>query len=304
MQFIKKTLAILFLFVFIICLVIFREPLIDFTGRLIVHYDHSRQGAPNEYKLTFDFKFIENVDLFEPNNKDDLINIYYTIINSGNTRGSFYCPRSYNDCLKDVRSISRDSELLSHVNNYVHPFNSFRYITTRYNNMRKVTIELAHNYTEDQITKINAEVNRIEAKLINDEMTKEQKIRAVHDHIINNSRYDQGRANQDDFTYRSDLAYGPLFQGKGICSGFSDAMAIFLNRWNIPNFRVASANHIWNLVYVNNNWYHLDVTWNNPVMPDGSDVLDHTFFLITNTRLQEIDTNQHDFPKDIYPEAI
>ena len=33
--------------------------------------------------------------------------------------------------------------------------------------------------------------------------------------------------------YESNTAYGVLFEGYGICSGYADVMGIFLNRYNI-----------------------------------------------------------------------
>lgn len=302
-SYVKKIIAAIFLFVFIIGLVVYQDQLIRVSQQLILAHDQNSFNEPNEYQITYEFKYIRNTNNFEPKNHQDLLNIYYTFINSGSTSFSFFCPREYRNCIEDVGEISRNAELLSHLNNFVHPFNSFEYITTSFNNMNKVTVELKHNYTTEMINKINVEVARLEQQLIRDDMTNEQKIRVIHDYIIENSKYDVGRANKTDFSHQSNLAYGPLFEGFAICSGYSDAMAIFLNRWNIPNFRAASANHIWNVVYINNEWLHLDLTWNNPVLPDGSQIIDHTFFLITTARLKEIDTDEHNFPTDIYIEA-
>ena len=79
-------------------------------------------------------------------------------------------------------------------------------------------------------------------------------------------------------------------------------MAIFLNYYNIPNFKVVSSNHIWNAVYLDGNWYHLDLTWDDPVIVDGSDTLEYTFFLITTDELEELETNQHVFDRKVFSE--
>ena len=79
-------------------------------------------------------------------------------------------------------------------------------------------------------------------------------------------------------------------------------MAIFLNKYNIPNFKVVSENHIWNAVYLDGKWYHLDLTWDDPVLTDGSDTLEYTFFLITTPELEELETNQHVFDKKVFKE--
>ena len=80
-------------------------------------------------------------------------------------------------------------------------------------------------------------------------------------------------------------------------------MAIFLDYYDIPNYKVISENHIWNAVYLNNKWYHLDLTWDDPVMKDGSNTLEYTFFLITTKELEEQATNQHIFNKSVFSEV-
>ena len=79
-------------------------------------------------------------------------------------------------------------------------------------------------------------------------------------------------------------------------------MAIFLDRYNIPNFKIISENHIWNAVYLDGNWYHLDLTWDDPVTSDKSDVLEYNFFLITTDELEQLKTNQHVYDKTVFSE--
>ena len=80
-------------------------------------------------------------------------------------------------------------------------------------------------------------------------------------------------------------------------------MAIFLNRLNIPNYRISSSDHIWNFVYLDNNWYHLDLTWDDPVTDSGVNMRLDTFLLITTEQLENLNTNYHIYNKTIYPEA-
>ena len=44
--------------------------------------------------------------------------------------------------------------------------------------------------------------------------------------------------NIHDETYKSNTAYGVLIEGYGTCNGYSDAMAIFLNKMNIINYKI------------------------------------------------------------------
>ena len=80
-------------------------------------------------------------------------------------------------------------------------------------------------------------------------------------------------------------------------------MAIFLTKIGIPNMKIANDEHVWNLVYLDNSWLHLDLTWDDPVVDTGQNLLLHNFFLITTKDLQQKDNVYHNFDPEIYVEA-
>ena len=80
-------------------------------------------------------------------------------------------------------------------------------------------------------------------------------------------------------------------------------MALFLNRFGINNYKIASTNHIWNLVYINNDWLHLDLTFDDPVTTDGSNMLLKDMFLINTLKLESINDKEHNFDYNMYFEA-
>ena len=45
-------------------------------------------------------------------------------------------------------------------------------------------------------------------------------------------------------TYASDIAYGPLFEGYGICGGYTDAMELFLEKMGIESYKISSDQHV------------------------------------------------------------
>ena len=79
-------------------------------------------------------------------------------------------------------------------------------------------------------------------------------------------------------------------------------MALFLDYYNIPNFKISSDNHIWNAVYLNGEWRHLDLTWDDPVTTSGRDLLEYNFFLIDDNELKAQDLTEHTYDIDIYKE--
>ena len=94
----------------------------------------------NEYFRDYDFIFVRNVNSFVATTKNDIRNIYYTGLNTGANSFEFKCSSKYKNCLKDVEKIANDNTLLSEINNFVHPYNSFKKINTTYNNIGIVTV--------------------------------------------------------------------------------------------------------------------------------------------------------------------
>lgn len=263
--------------------------------------------TPNEYYKDYTFSAVKNVTNFKPENKNDILNIIYTSLNSGSSNFSFYC--NYKECLNDVDALTKENKVLSIINNMVNPFNSYSklYITT--NKLGKVNVTLEKLYTEDDIKIINEKINSITKEIINENMSNKEKIKKMHDYLINHTQYDTERANQiksgndTNPKYNSHKANGPLLEGMGLCSGYSDVMKIFLDKLNIPNYKIANDEHIWNLVYIDNSWLHLDLTWDDPVTENNQNVLLDTFFLINTNTLFKNDPSGHEFDSNYYIEA-
>lgn len=257
----------------------------------------------NEYYRDFSYNYVHETNDFNVKNKEQLIDIYYSIINSGIDKFTFYCSKSYEDCITDVTSLANNQVILSNINSFVHPYNSFSSIETKYDSLRRVTLKINKSYTDEQIKEINEKVQEVIDNKVKDTKDKREIIKIVHDYIINNSKYDSQKSDKNIDMYASNIAYGPLLQGYGLCGGYTDAMAIFLDYFDIPNYKVISENHVWNAVYLDGKWYHLDVTWDDPVMKDGSDALEYSFFLITTKQLQEEESNQHQFDTSVFSEV-
>lgn len=266
----------------------------------------STELVNNEYHKNDDYMLVKNTVNLRPASKDDFNNIMYTILNSGMDEIVIYCEDDYKDCINDFNSYTSNSEDIEAINNYVDPFNSFKNISVSTDNNTKIKININKVYSLDQIKLINYTIDSFIKNNIKESMSDKEKIKIFHDYIINNTKYDSNyKLNTDRDSYPNSPynAYGVLYEGLGICGGYSDAMAIYLDKIGIKNYRIASAEHIWNYVYLNNNWYHLDLTWDDPVTNTGEDVLIYDFFLISNKQLEKKKTSQHNYNKNLYLEA-
>lgn len=255
----------------------------------------------NSYKKNIDYKYVKETTDYIPYSYQDLLNIFYSVIDNGWEDFTFYCPEEYRNCIKDVEEISGDELILTHLNNYVHPFNSFTNIKTYINESGEINLNIFYLYTKDEIDKIDKKTDEILNTIINDNMDDYDKIKTIHDYIINNAKYDVERNESKTSEYNSYTAYGPLFEGYATCNGYTDLMAIYLTKLGFNNYKIATTpdeisysatGHIWNAVYYNNEWLHIDLTWDDPVSSDGKDYLFHTYFLVTTDAMHEADKGE------------
>ena len=299
----KKYIVLLILVILFGFTFAFRRPLYNLYRTYFVKEEKEvTLTASNDYTRDYDFNYVKRTDDFTPSNYQDLLNIYYTVLNSGEEEFSFYCTDEYSECINDVDSLANNQKVLSTINNFVHPFNSFRHLETSYDDYGKVTLKIEHIYSNNDIKLIDAKVEEIEKEIWNSSMSNEDKIKEAHNYIINNSKYDKDRSDNNIVNYKSDTAYGTLLEGYSLCGGYTDAMELFLEDMGIKSYKISSENHVWNAVNLNNAWYHLDLTWDDPITTDGSDILEYNFFLITTSELSELEGEQHNYDKNVYSE--
>lgn len=286
-------------------IIYYRKPVSTFLYKNFIFKKEITIPETTKYKKDLDFNYVKNTNDFYPKERQDILDILYTVINSGWTEFSFYCDDSYKECYNDVNAIARDDTILGQINNFVHPYNTYNTVSLSINNFGKVSILIEHVYSNEEINTIDKKINEIYNKLITPNMSDYDKIKKIHDYIINTTAYDQVKekdnANINSYKYKSNTAYGPLINNISLCGGYTDAMALFLEKMNIKNYRVASSKHIWNLVYVNNEWKHLDLTWDDPVSKEN--ILTHKFFLINYSSLKNLDKDQHNFDESVYSEG-
>ena len=274
----------------------YRNQITEYIMINFINKDFVFVGVNNIYaKNSVVYK---EVDDYYPKNKNDIVNIFYTALNGGWDRVVFFCTSKYATCIDDVTSLSNSDEF-NKINNYVHPYNSYKQLLLSYNSLGKVEITIERMYSNYDIISIENKVNEIIQNNINTSMDNRTKIKIIHDYIINNTIYDDEAAKRIEtntiIDYTSHKASGSLLYGEAICGGYTDAMAIFLNKFNIENYKIASEKHVWNYVNLDNNWLHLDLTWDDPVTNNNENILSNDFFLITDERLKELDTSQHTY---------
>lgn len=138
-------------------------------------------------------------------------------------------------------------------------------------------------------SKVDEMNNQLSAKAdeiisqITPEMTDVDIIKLFHDRIILNCSYSFETENASN-------AYGALIEGNAACEGYSRAMAYLCGKIGIPcEIITGNANnvyHMWNMVEVDGKWYHIDLTWDDPVFSvEVADYISYDYFNISDTQI-------------------
>jgi len=125
------------------------------------------------------------------------------------------------------------------------------------------------------------------AEMITDDMTDAEKLKAIHDKIINETTYDKSGGDE------SHSPAGVAIEKKAVCDGYSRMLSIMANLVDIPVVQVTSSkmDHAFNLVFIEGEWLLIDATYDDPLTSNGKEVLRHNYFLIdpTSSKKHEYD---------------
>ena len=110
-------------------------------------------------------------------------------------------------------------------------------------------------------------------------------IKSVHDYLADTVYYPD--LNTSDYVMSAHDAYGALVEGRAVCQGYSDAVKLICDYYNIPCICISGTSdgygHMWNAIQMDDGkWYLMDLTWD-----DQDSWLYYDFFLVgtqsTNT---------------------
>jgi len=132
-----------------------------------------------------------------------------------------------------------------------------------------------------------------------------EKEKYIHDTIVLGCRYHSGAYPHS--------AYGAIVEGEATCAGYAKSAQLLLSLSGVKcclMLGTAQAageerlNHAWNIVWIGEKPYHLDLTWDDPVNENAAEnYLRYVYFNITD---DEISQTHDDFafePGCIYTEA-
>jgi hypothetical protein len=109
------------------------------------------------------------------------------------------------------------------------------------------------------------------AEYITDDMSDYEKELLMHDYIVLTASYEEDIRSKP----KSDDSYSPfgvIFNKKGACESYSRAFQILMSMCNVETLLIygeaRGTAHVWNLVKLGGNYYHVDLTFDDPVAED------------------------------------
>lgn len=127
----------------------------------------------------------------------------------------------------------------------------------------------------------------IVSQLTNVTMSERDKVKVIHDWIVNNTRYGELSDRQDQFMT------GVLYQRQAVCAGYADlfsyAMAVLGIPCELVTGYVDGGDHAWNRVFIEGEWKYIDVTWDDPLIyyrGVRQDILQYDYFLISAEEME------------------
>lgn len=103
--------------------------------------------------------------------------------------------------------------------------------------------------------------------------------KAIHDYMLLNCEYDYNNYLNGTIPWESFGAAGVVVNHRAVCNGYATAFQMFMGMLGIKCEMISSGqlNHAWNRVMLDDEWYMVDVTWDDPV-PDEPGRITYTYF--------------------------
>ncbi|WP_427108512.1 transglutaminase domain-containing protein [Lysinibacillus xylanilyticus] len=109
-----------------------------------------------------------------------------------------------------------------------------------------------------------------------------QKLQAAHDYIVLSAEYSKETEGSQYSPYTL------LTENKGVCQAYALVLYRMLEKLGfevqyVPG-KVGEQLHAWVLVKLDDEWYHIDVTWDDP-LPDRKGEVRYNYFLVSDRQL-------------------
>ncbi|TPV45918.1 S-layer homology domain-containing protein [Bacillus dicomae] len=156
------------------------------------------------------------------------------------------------------------------------------------------TLKITYRETKEQTEYVMKQAKAIVSSITQVGMDDHEKVKAIHDYVVKHISYDT--------SYKAYTAYEALVNRSAVCQGYALLTYQLLKEAGIENHFVTGTGdgqpHAWNLVKIENKWYHLDTTFDDPV-PDEQGRVMYSYFNLSDEQI----ARNHVWNRSDYPQA-
>ncbi|AWZ49448.1 transglutaminase [Clostridiaceae bacterium 14S0207] len=167
----------------------------------------------------------------------------------------------------------------------------------------KINLKMKYSLPQEKMIEeknaVDQKVREIFHNNIKAGMSAFEKEKVLHDYLVKNARYDIEHVNDNPPLPEDHNAYGVLVKGVGVCESYAKAFCVLLKHANIEckyvtgkgqNPQGGSERHGWNMVKLDDQWYNVDVTWDDPTYSKPEDQIvdvSYRYFNVTDDILNQ-----------------
>lgn len=279
----------------------------DYDPRLILYFK-GYNGTYNSFSSTVNIIY-DNQDtpinnIYTAENKDEFINLI--------TRALLYNKDKVHIVIKDMPSSSTSvNDLIAGISESCpiafmgYRGSSVSALDSKIGGYSYYIIDFQYDFDSDTLLQMKKDLQQKACEIVASNIAKNMppymKVYIIHNYIVNNCKYATDyETNKNPYYY---TAYGALLNGKAVCDGYASAAKILFDLCGIENIKVTGTSkgngHAWNLIKLDNDYYHIDTTWDDPVSYDGLDYLKYNYYNLTDNEIS-ID---HAWKTQNYPDA-
>ena len=204
-------------------------------------------------------------------------NTFYDILSQEN--GSDKLQEEYQTAIEAFTYDNPDVFYIDVTKMYINIETIQKIFSTKYNvyiNSAKDPTYLLDGFTsKEQIDQSESQVIAVKNQILNQIAGKNdiEKMKYIHDYLVDTIEYDQTFAEKNIYNI-----YGALVSKKCVCEGYAKALQYLLNEAELENIIITGTatnsdgkteNHAWNYVNINEKWYAIDTTWDDPIIVGG-----------------------------------
>lgn len=204
-------------------------------------------------------------------------NAFYDILSQEN--GSDKLQEEYQTAIEAFTYDNPDVFYIDVTKMYINIETIQKIFSTKYNvyiNSAKDPTYLLDGFTsKEQIDQCESQVIAVKNQILNQIAGKNdiEKMKYIHDYLVDTIEYDQTFGEKNIYNI-----YGALVSKTCVCEGYAKASQYLLNEAGLENIIITGTatnsdgkteNHAWNYVNIDEKWYAIDTTWDDPIIVGG-----------------------------------